>query len=178
VGAPWYLKGADLLIAAFRRLSGDSPEVNLKILGYYPDREQLEALTGGSPRIEILKPRLNPEVLEIISKAEIFALPSRCEGTPRVIIEAMAAGVPVIGSNVGGIPMLIRDGESGFVVPAEDVGALESRLRQLLSDNELRRRMGARGYDLAHTEFGEKALADHFTLMVAEVVKGGAARAQ
>jgi glycosyltransferase involved in cell wall biosynthesis len=172
VGAPWYLKGADLLIEAFQRLSADFPKVKLKLLGYYPDGEHLEALTAGSPQIEILKARSNLEALEVISKATIFALPSRCEGTPRVVIEAMAAGVPVIGSDVGGIPYLIRDGENGFVVPVGDVSALDARLRQLLSDSELRMRMGARGRELAHTNFSEKAYVEQFTQAVTEVVKG------
>jgi glycosyltransferase involved in cell wall biosynthesis len=74
---PWYLKGADLLIKAFQRLSADFPKVKLKLLGYYPDGEHLEALTAGSPQIEILNARRNLEVLEVISKATIFALPSR-----------------------------------------------------------------------------------------------------
>lgn len=171
VGAPWYLKGADLLIRAFQNLAEDFPGFGLQLLGYYPDRAQLEALIGGSPRIEILEPRANPEVLELMSQAMIFALPSRSEGAPRVILEAMAAGVPVVASDVGAIPTMVRDGDSGFVVPAGDVGALENRLRRLLSDGDLRRRMGARAYELAHTEFTETAYAEHFTQMVVETVR-------
>lgn len=166
VGAPWYLKGVDLLIEAFRRLSPDFPEIKLKLLGHYPDREHLEALTEGLPQIEILEARPNVEALEIICGATVFVLPSRCEGMPRVILEAMAAGVPVIGSDVGGISYLIRDGENGFLVPPEDPVALERRLRELLSDTELRKRMGARGYAMAHTQFNERAYAEEFTRMV------------
>jgi glycosyltransferase involved in cell wall biosynthesis len=77
----------------------------------------------------------------------------------------------VVASDVGGIPTMVRDGDSGFVVPAGDVGALENRLRRLLSDGDLRRRMGARAYELAHTEFTETAYAEHFTQMVVETVR-------
>jgi len=171
VGAPWYLKGADILVQAFQRLSSDYPNVKLKLLGHYPDREPLDALAAGSPRIEIMKARPNPEVLEIIGNATIFALPSRCEGTPRVMIEAMAAGVPAIGSDVGGIPYLLQDG-AGFVVPAGDVGALEARLRQLLSDPELRSRMGACGRERAQNNFSEIAFRDGFAQAVEDVVNG------
>jgi glycosyltransferase involved in cell wall biosynthesis len=174
VGAPWYLKGADLLVAAFRRLAGDFPGVKLKIVGYFPDREHLEALTGGLPQIEILKHRPNTEVLEMMSLATIFALPSRCEGMAVVILEAMASGLPVVASDVGGIPTLVRDGENGFLVPVGDIPALEARLRQLLSDKGLRERMGARSYEIAHSEFSEKAYVDQFTRMVTEVVNGRA----
>jgi glycosyltransferase involved in cell wall biosynthesis len=169
VGAPWYLKGADLLVQAFQKLSPDFPNVKLKLLGYYPDRQQLDALAAGSPQIEIMKARPNPEVLQIIAKATIFVLPSRCEGTPRVMIEAMAAGVPAIGSDVGGIPYLIQDGEAGFVVPVGDVAVLEARLRQLLSDPELRARMGARGRERAQNNFSEKAYVEGFARAVEDV---------
>ena len=172
VGAPWYLKGADLLIDAFRRLSPEFPNVKLKLLGHFPSPEgdTLRALAAGSPQIEILKARPNPEVLEILHRVSVFVLPSRCEGTPRVVIEAMASGIPAIGSDVGGIPYLIHDGQSGFVVPMGDVAALEARLRQLLSDTELRNRMGARAYQLAHDNFSEKAYVERFTQAVADVV--------
>src|ERR1041385_4260043 len=74
VGAPWYLKGADLLIEAFRRLSADFPGVGLKILGYFPDGDKLYELIGDAPRIEVLKARPNQEALRIISGAEILVL--------------------------------------------------------------------------------------------------------
>lgn len=142
VGAPWYLKGADLLIAAFRRLAPDFPGVRLKILGHFPDRAGLEALAAGMERIEIVPAKHYEEALEFISRASVLVLPSRCEGMGRVLLEAMAAGVPVIGSNVGGIPSLVRDGENGFLFLNGDVDALERRLRQLLSDPDLREKMG------------------------------------
>jgi glycosyltransferase involved in cell wall biosynthesis len=132
----------------------------------------LEALAGGSPQIEILKPRPNSEVFELMSQAAIFALPSRCEGSPVVILEAMAAGLPVVASRVGGIPELVRDGENGFLIPVEDTALLEARLRQLLSDGDLRRRMGARSCEMVRTEFCERVYGDKFTRMVVEVVSG------
>ena len=91
VGAPWYLKGVDLLITAFRNVVREWPELRLKILGHYPDRAALEQLTGGIRQIEILKAVPNPEALRLISQAMVFVLPSRCEGLPRVLLEAMAA---------------------------------------------------------------------------------------
>ncbi|MBZ5676726.1 MAG: glycosyltransferase family 4 protein [Acidobacteriia bacterium] len=173
VGAPWYLKGADLLIEAFLRLAPDFPHVKLKILGYFPDGDELHKLIGGAPRIEVLKERTHPEALAVISGAAILVLPSRCEGMGRVLIEGMAAGVPLIGSDVGGIPHMIRDGENGFVFPGGDSRALEARLRELLSKSELRRRMGGNGYERARGELSEKAYVQQFTRMVEATVKGG-----
>ena len=93
-----------------------------------------ELLTGADPQIEILKALHYPQALELISQSAVLVLPSRCAGLPRVVLEAVAAAVSVIGSDVGGIPSLIRDGENGFVVPTGDPGGIEARMRELLSD--------------------------------------------
>jgi len=170
VGAPWFLKGADVLVKAFLALAPGFPGLRLKILGYYPDRAELDALTEGSPQIEILKARPNVEALEIIRRATILVQPSRCEGMGRTLLEAMSAGVPVIGSNVGGIPTLVHDGENGLLVPVGDHRALGVRLRQLLEDEDLRRRMGESGYNRAHGELNEDTYVAEFARMVEAAV--------
>jgi glycosyltransferase involved in cell wall biosynthesis len=174
VGSPWYLKGADRLIEAFQRLAPDFPDVKLKIVGWHvgTEREQLEALAGNSKQIELVRATTNPIALQIISRCLVLAHPSRCEGLPRVVIEGLAAGVPVIGSDVGGIPDLIHQGENGFVVPGGNIRELEERLRELLADPELRRRMGANGYQFAHTQLTEAVYVEKFTAMVAAAVRG------
>ena len=175
VGSPWYLKGADRLIEAFQRLASDFPDVKLKIVGWYlkTEREQLEALAGDSKQIELVRAAPNPIILETIRRCLVLVHPSRCEGGPRTVIEGLAAGVPVIGSDVGLIPELIHQGENGFVVPGGNVRELEERLRELLADPELRRRMGAKGYELAHTQLTEQVYVERFTAMVAAAVRGG-----
>lgn len=166
VGAPWYLKGADVLIEAFLSLSDEFPEFKLRILGYFPDIEQLRSLAHGSTQIEFLKARPNPEAIEIIRRATVVVLPSRCEGMGRVLIEGMAAGIPLIGSNIGGIPFMIRDQDNGFIVPVGNAPALADRLRRLFTDNDMRRRMGARGYARAHEELNETVYVREFVRMV------------
>jgi len=175
VGSPWYLKGADRLIEAFKRLAPDFPDIKLKIVGWYlkTEHEQLEALAGDSKQIELVRAAPNPVILPIISGCLILVHPSRCEGGPRTVIEGLAAGVPVVGSDVGFIPELIHQGENGFVVPGGNVPELEARLRELLADPELRRRLGANGYELAHTQLTEKVYVEKFTAMVAATLRGG-----
>jgi glycosyltransferase involved in cell wall biosynthesis len=175
VGSPWYLKGTDRLITAFRRLAPDFPNVKLKMVGWHrkEEREQLEAMAGDSTQIELVRATTNPIVLRIISGCMMLVHPSRCEGLPRVVIEALAAGVPVVGSDVAGIPALIRQGENGYVVPGGDVGELEARIRELLADPELRRRMGAKSYEFAHTQLTEQVYVEEFTAMVGATVRGG-----
>jgi glycosyltransferase involved in cell wall biosynthesis len=177
VGAPWYLKGADRLIEAFLRLAPDFPDVRLKLLGHFPDRAALEGLVGGSSQIEIVKAMQHHQTLDLISRSMMLVLPSRCEGLGRVIIEAMSAAIPVIGSDVGGIPYLIRQGENGFVVPDGNPKQLEARMRELLGDSELRKRMGAKGYELAHAELNEEVYVRRFTQMVEATLARGEASA-
>jgi len=176
VGSPWYRKGADRLIEAFRRLAPDFSDVKLKIVGWYEQTEhdQLRALAGDSKQIELVRAAPSSVVLPIISGSLLLALPSRCEGLPRVVIEGMAAGVPVVGSDAAGIPDLIHQGENGFIVPGGNVRELEERLRQLLADPELRRRMGANGYEFAHSQLSEQVYVERFTAMVADAVRGAA----
>jgi len=172
VGSPWYLKGADRLIEAFKRLAPDFPDVKLKIVGWYlkTEREQLEALAGDSKQIELVRAAPHPVTLQIISRCMVLVHPSRCEGGPRTVIEGLAAGVPVVGSDVGFIPELIHQGHNGFVVPGSNVRELEERIRQLLADPDLRCRLGANGYELAHTQLTEEVYVGRFTAMVAATV--------
>ncbi len=171
VGAPWYLKGADLLVQAFQRLEADFPSVDLKMLGHYPELAGNPA-AAGSGRIQVIKAVPYPEALALISGAAVLVLPSRCEGMGRVLIEAMAAGIPVIGSDVGGIPHMIRDGQNGFLFPRGNARELEDRLRRVLSDPELAAKLGAEGLRLAHSEFDDDAWVDGFADMVEAAVRG------
>jgi glycosyltransferase involved in cell wall biosynthesis len=166
-GMPWYLKGADLLIEAFNKLAPDFPDVKLKLLGYFAEgQNKLKELVNGSPQIELLKARPHREALQVISQAAVLALPSRCEGMPRVLIEGMAAGIPAVASDVGGIPTMIREGETGFIVPGGNPKLLEERLRVLLTDPQLRKRMGESGYQRAHQQWNETVYVAEFTRMV------------
>jgi glycosyltransferase involved in cell wall biosynthesis len=172
VGAPWFRKGADVLIAAFRQIAGEFPEVRLLIQGHFPEGT-LQALAAGTPRIKISRALPNLETLERISRALIFVLPSRAEGFSRVLIEALASGAPVIVSDAGDNAHCVRDCEAGLVFPSGDADALAACLRQLLSDSDLRKRLAANGYRLAHAELSEAIYAQEFTRMIEETVGVG-----
>jgi len=172
VGAPWYLKGVDILIQAFKKITDEFPDVMLRIQGHNPNSPELEAMAAGWPRIEIVKPVANPETLQRISRALVLAHPSRCEGMGRVLLEAMGAAVPVVGSDAGGIPSYIRHGENGFVFRSGDADELAVRLRELLGDAELRDKLGRKGYELAHTLYTERVYVEQYTRMVEAAVRG------
>ncbi len=138
------------LVDAVRRL----PEARLVFLGDGPLRTRIEAAArrgGVDARVSLLGSR--PDVAAVLRTCDIFALPSRWEGLPFAVIEAMMAGLPVVATRVGGLPELVEHGVTGFLVPAGDAGALEEALRALVTDETLRRRMGAAGRQRALREF-------------------------
>jgi glycosyltransferase involved in cell wall biosynthesis len=97
--------------------------------------------------------------------ARVMLLPSRWEGLPISIIEAMHRGIPVVASNVPGTSELIVDGETGFLVPAEDVDGYASRLRLLLDNEVLRTSMGTRALERARMSFSiEQQVNAHVAL--------------
>ena len=94
-----------------------------------------------------------------MSRAAVFALVSLEENSPMAIEEAMAAGVPVVTSNRCGMPYIVRDGESGFLVNPNDTDEIAGRLRQLIENDELRRSMGAKGKEIALDRFHPTRIA-------------------
>src|SRR5271156_255078 len=101
----------------------------------------------------------NDRLRHEIATARAVVLFSREETAPTIIAQAMAAGKPVVASRVGGVPEMVNDGESGFVVESEDETALAERMLTLLNDQDLCLRMGARGHELALCRFDPDAVA-------------------
>lgn len=124
------------------------PDVQFTLIGHYHtefvDRieEQLEAARD---HVTVLEPVPRNQMVGLYREADVFVLPTRREGFPMVILEAMAAGLPVISTPIGAIPDMVRDGEEGLIVPERDSAALTAALTQLLGDPALRTRMGERG---------------------------------
>ena len=81
-------------------------------------------------------------IISILAETDILILTSRSEGLPNVIMEAMAAGKPVVSTDVGGIPELIKDGQNGFLVPSEDVEGMAEKVKDLIKDDGLRKHLG------------------------------------
>ncbi len=117
----------------------------LAVLGAGPERdgaEHLAAAAGISDRVVFLGRRPPEAVRAALPAGDLLALPSRMEGLPYTILEAMAAGLPVVSCAVFGIPEAVCDGETGLLTPPGDVAALARSLATLLGDGALRRRMG------------------------------------
>ena len=138
-------KGLDTLIRAMKivRKSGD---VRLVIAGEGAQMEPLEKLAaslGLSDSIEFPGFVEDEKVREIYAESDLFVLPSVSEPFGMVLVEAMAGGLPCIGTDVGGIPEIIEHGRNGLIVPPGSVEALASGITELLRDDEKRERMAA-----------------------------------
>lgn len=134
----------DVLIKAFARL--DPAGLRLKIVGDGPCRPALERLAhaeSADTRIEFLGHR--EDVADLLASADLFVLPSRSEAFPNAVLEAMAAGVPVIASAVGGVVDLIEDGTTGLLVPPGDPDALRAAIERLVARPTLAASLGASG---------------------------------
>jgi glycosyltransferase involved in cell wall biosynthesis len=127
-------KGVIDLVAAFVRIAAERPEVDLEILGTGPARAEIEELRRGhglERRIHLRGSRPHDEIATWIAGCDLLALPSHAEGVPNVVLEALAAGRPIVATRVGGIPEVVGD-TAGRLVPCRDIGALAAALDDVL----------------------------------------------
>ena len=142
------VKRQDRLIRGFAAMLGRFPEAHLVLIGDGPLMSELRLLAEGlgiGPRVHFAGYRADPE--RVLGALDVFALTSRSEGMPLAVLEAWAAGVPVVASRVGGLPEMIDDGRTGLLVDAEDVGALAAAIGGLIDDAEAGRRIGRRRWE-------------------------------
>jgi glycosyltransferase involved in cell wall biosynthesis len=162
-------KGYDLLIRAL----ADLPGATLVLVGDGPERGSLQALAaqlGVSGRLVITG--WKADARRCLPAFDVFALPSRWEGMPLGILEAMHAGLPVVAGDVGSVAEAVRDGDTGYVVAPDDLAGLTDRLRRLLDDRTLRRSMGERGRVVAGEEFTAVAMARRYERIYERVLAG------
>jgi glycosyltransferase involved in cell wall biosynthesis len=100
---------------------------------------------------------------------DVFVLPSRFEGFPLVLVEAMLAALPVVATDVGSVSESVVDGETGLLVPAEDAAALARAIRELLDDRPRSQEMGRRGRERAHNQFSVAGMAKAYLALYEEV---------
>ena len=128
VGAPYEIKGVDILIRAFNKISSRYPNVKLKIIGHCDDRTSYIQLAAGNPQIIMLPGMEFDEIISEYEQCRFFVLASRTEGISRSLVEAMSCGKAIIGSDVGGIPEIIIDGENGLLFPSENISILAEKM--------------------------------------------------
>ena len=154
LGRLHFQKNPEILLEILQALAPLRP--SLCIIGTGELEEKVRAIVQRArlcEQVSLLGELPHSEALRFLARAKLMLLPSRWEGLPISVIEAMHRGLPVVASDVRGTNELVVDGETGFLVPMTDVRAFVNRISQLLADNELRARMGARALARARSEF-------------------------
>lgn len=155
-------KGLGDLIEACRLLAAQGTIFQAEIIGEGPLEAELQrqiAAAGLTESVKLTGPLPQPEVIRRLARSALFALPCVTEASggmdnlPTVVMEAMAAGLPVISTPLAGVPEMVQDGATGFLIPEHNPAALAEALRKLLSDRALARALGEAGYARAVEQF-------------------------
>lgn len=162
-------KGFDLLIRALAEIEGAS----LVLVGQGSERPLLEDLAqslGVADRV--VWRGWTDEARSYLGAFDVFALPSRFEGFPLALLEALLARSAVVATDVGGVSEIVRDGETGLLVPAEDPRALAGAIRSLLAEADLRQRLGEQGRQQVLRRFTADHMARAFERLYEELLTG------
>jgi colanic acid/amylovoran biosynthesis glycosyltransferase len=174
-------KGVEYGIRAVAKVVQRYPHVEYRIAGDGPLRSDLESLTnslGVSDSVRFLGWRRQGEIADLMSWTDILIAPSVTsedgdqEGAPAVLVEALAQGLPVLSTWHGGIPELVRDGESGFLVPERDVDALVEKLEYLIEHLEIWPEMGRAGRAYIERNYDINELNDRLVRLYHQLLQG------
>ena len=145
VGTDFQRKNGPLLLDWFGQQPAGSCELHLATAGEIHSAPGVYVYRGLQPN--------TPELLRLFQSCDIFILPSLAECFGNATVEAMAVGLPVVQTNVGGVADIICEGENGHIIPPNDPAALDAVLKSLINDPSKRRRMGRAGREIAEKKF-------------------------
>ena len=174
VGNLIFPKGIRELLSAFREVLRVRPETLLVFVGNTLEKEYVRATTeryGIADRVRVIG-TVNPEEIpKWMHLADVFVLPSHTEGMPNVVLEAMAAGKPVIAADVGGVKEVVQNGVSGILLPPRDAKLLAVAMLDLLSNEDVAARMGAHGRARIQSSFTLERTAEGIARVYREVLE-------
>ncbi|VVB89281.1 Trehalose synthase [uncultured archaeon] len=157
-------KGIKFLIEAMPAILKDIPAVKLMIVGDGPERKNLEQIVKRYDLTNVIfvGTVLNEDMNKFYKKADVFVLPSLREGLGVVLLEAMACGIPVIGSNIGGITDIIRNKENGLLVEPENPKDIADKIIMLLSEEKLKQKFSKNGLETVKEKFSWDVVINRF----------------
>jgi len=172
------VKDQATLISAFKSLQGDAGHTNCRlfIAGEGPQRDELErqiAELGLADTVRLLGDR--DDVAELLAECDVFALSSVAEGMPVTVLEAMAARLPVVATDVGSVSLVVEAGVTGTLVPSGNPRAMAEALRAYVSDAVLRRRHGEAGHARVATRFSSGAMVAAYAALYDGLLASGSA---
>lgn len=164
-------KGTYDLLEAIKRLSkrGTVPEVWLCGDGELENCEAVVREAGLSESVKFLGWVRGADKDRLLKTASVYVLPSYREGLPMSVLEAMAAGLPVVSTRIGGIPEAIRDGVEGYLIDAGDVSALEDRLSRLISSPDHANSMGIAAHRRVKAEFSSEVIVPRLEALYVDI---------
>ncbi|MBC8508581.1 MAG: glycosyltransferase family 4 protein [Anaerolineales bacterium] len=167
VGRLVYQKGIDILLAALEGLKSHPWELSL--VGDGPEREALQSLVqeyGISDRVHFKCWLDGDDLMGQLQEANLFVFPSRHEGMPNAVLEAMACGLPIIASQIAGNEELVTDGENGLLFSPEDANALREALVDLLENPFRREQMGAASRRNVEAKYSWSRVAKQYLALI------------
>jgi glycosyltransferase involved in cell wall biosynthesis len=172
------VKGHEHFLAAAAEVARERPDARFLIVGDGPRRAQLERLSAelGLSRVVVFL-GARADVSSVLKLLDVFALSSLSEGAPNAVIEAMAAGVPVVAPRVGGVPELVREGVTGTLFEPGDDRALARAIVDLLDDRARARAMGEAGAALARERYEIDGVVRRVERILAGLVEARGRRA-
>jgi L-malate glycosyltransferase len=164
------LKRVDDVVRIFAEVNRVRPAV-LLLVGDGPERSRVEALTrqlGLSNRVSFVGKMLS--FVELLQASDVFLMPSESESFGLAALEALSCGVPVVASQVGGIPEVVVEGEVGFLAPMGDVAGMAAHVLRILADPDLHARLSRAARDRAVQRFGLQPAIDRYEAHYAQVL--------
>ena len=170
VGRVVHQKGLDLAMRALGglkqltwewRIAGDGPQMQIL--------QSLAKELGIADRVQFLGWQSSEQLIESYKQANVFLFPSRHEGMPNAMLEAMASGLPIIATCIAGSEELVLDDKTGYLVPSEDIESLQTALKKLLSDPARREQMGYASRAHAEANYSWESTARQYALLLEKV---------
>jgi glycosyltransferase involved in cell wall biosynthesis len=158
-------KGIDVLLRAIPRVRQAHPEAVFTVVGRGDPTPYVRMADALGIRDAVRWAGEADPVAPFFRDADLFVLPSRWEGCPNVVLEAMAAGLPVVATDAGGTPELVVDGVTGFLVHVDSPVALGNRIVELMRDPERAARMGAEGRARAASKYGDRLMIGSYATL-------------
>lgn len=167
-------KGHRYLIEAAALVCSGEPRARFLLVGDFGDgaikAEVDKIIADNNLEDKIILTGFRSDAGQLLQIMDVFVLPSISEGHPLSVVEAMVAGKPVVATNVGGLPEIVKSEETGFLVEPRDVAGLAEKVSLLLNDEQLRVKMGSRGRELATSRFSLTAMMSEYEKLYEEAL--------